>query len=97
MLILRKMKNKGKLELILELDSGPLGRPDSGSGSGFGSTMVPIRRRPVCNPIHISFFETVADLGILFGQGETFLEFARLFSTSTNGEREDLLRFRKKK
>ena len=67
MLILRKMKNKGKLELILELDSGPLGGPDS--GSVFGSTMVQIRRRPVCNPVHTSFFETVADAGILFVTG----------------------------
>ena len=65
MLILRKRKNKGKLYSILGLGSGPLGGPDSGSGS----TMVRIRRRPVRNPIHVSFFETVADLGVLFGMG----------------------------
>ena len=35
MLIFRKMKNKEKLEMILELDSSPLGGPGSGAGSGF--------------------------------------------------------------
>lgn len=75
------MKIKEKIELILELDSSPLGGSSSESGSGFlietesgtnktgfnskpnlepeplfkngsgfGSTMVPIRDNPVCNP-----------------------------------------------
>ena len=35
MLILRKMKNKEKLESILELGSSPLGGPGSRIGSGF--------------------------------------------------------------
>ena len=38
MLILRKMKNKEKLESILELDSNPLGGPSSRTGSGTNKT-----------------------------------------------------------
>ena len=87
--------NKGKLKSILELDCSPLAGPDS--GPGFGSTKVPIRRNPVSDTIHVSFFETVAGPRILFGRGWIFLDFASLFSTSANGEREDLLRSRKKK
>ena len=35
MFILRKMKNKEKLEPSLELDYSPLGGPSSRTGSGF--------------------------------------------------------------
>ena len=31
----KKLKNEEKLELVLKLDSSPLGRPGSGTASGF--------------------------------------------------------------